>query len=323
MAGWMYIISIGCIAVVSGNVDIIQPNLGAIFEFDADMVLSSDKYNLAFSIPVAKIPEMADSYDPCHNEENSEGKHIFCVTYNNTVQSLVRHYKIMNKQAKEHIKWYNSLLPIYVHDRDSPDLSRSKRGVFDFVGEISKSLFGTCTMDDLQRVYAVIKALKSEVNSSVVRTVHMSKMFQTYVSTTNLRVDNVVEALNTSFKEIKVMKDKVHRWFKNYTQKFNTLVRYQRASIHFQNLIFSNLLSNLHHIQILDRFLESQIRGLMALLRGRLPVELVSPETLGGALDQVSTWLRARFPNFRISDRVLAHYYANAKTKSLLADDRI
>ena len=47
--------------------------------------------------------------------------------------------------------------------------SRGKRGLFDFIGKASKSLFGTATTEDIENVKNVLRAMQQTTSTSVHR----------------------------------------------------------------------------------------------------------------------------------------------------------
>jgi methyl-accepting chemotaxis protein len=93
---------------------------------------------------------------------------------------------------------------------------RTKRGVLNFIGEISKILFGTLTQSD-ERIYNEhIKELENEQKEFL----HLSKEQMTIVKTTITSVNSTLQKVNKN--EI-VLKNGLNQLYNYSTHEFNKL----------------------------------------------------------------------------------------------------
>ena len=79
--------------------------------------------------------------------------------------------------------------------------SRVKRGLFDFIGEISKSLFGTATASDISTLQRHMQTLnRNNAKLAKAMAVH-EKHLSSFISTVNKRFDNVMNAVEQNHRD--------------------------------------------------------------------------------------------------------------------------
>ena len=70
--------------------------------------------------------------------------------------------------------------------------SRNKCGLFDFVGSISKSLFGTATVEDVEKLARHVNILINKNNKFVKAMTHHDQLLSSFMAKTDQRFQNIM-----------------------------------------------------------------------------------------------------------------------------------
>lgn len=138
-------------------------NYGVIFQEENKIVISKEYWLHTFKIDLPK-PVHFHEFAPC-------GSDAECITFNDYLKSINNiHFKTAS-HVNETLKNIHSLMP----KSDILRTMKTKRALLSFVGSLSKSLFGTATMDD-------VNILARHINQLTRTTILISKTLQQHGS---------------------------------------------------------------------------------------------------------------------------------------------
>lgn len=174
--------------------------------------------------------------------------------------------------------------------------SRQKRGLFDFVGKLSKSLFGTATSDDINALKRHMQTLN---NNKVKLAQAMSQQdhhLSSFISTVDERFNNVMSAVQKNHQDAIALSNLAHRSMDALEHEFVIL----SELIFRQTNVTAQLEKELEHVK----------RGVHDLTKGKLSPFLLSPDILQSSLRQVQDIISNKFTQFHISHKDPLHYYS-------------
>ena len=156
--------------------------------------------------------------------------------------------------------------------------NRSRKSLLPFVGDLSKNIFGTATMDDVNILKAHINALtknsRKVANFMKMQTDH----FSSFMSTTNKRFDNIQNTVAENFEAISNLSKIISGQIQQAQEGILKL-----SSIYYAHLATSNKLIKQYTI------LKESVT---ALIEGKLPPSLISRSTLEHSITEITknTW---------------------------------
>lgn len=164
--------------------------------------------------------------------------------------------------------------------------SRSKRGIFDFVGQISKSLFGTATSDDIDTLQRHMQTLNRNNIKITQAMAVLEKHLSSFISTVDARFNNVMNAITRNHNDIVALTDLLHQSVDSVEHEFALLeqliLKQTNASTHL------NL--TLQHIKI----------SIHELLKGKLSPFLITPHVIKSSVHQIQNIIDEKYPQFNI-----------------------
>ena len=188
-----FIFLFGLVSVVSAGrstQDVQRINYGILFERSKNVYLSTEYWTHSFQIP---LPHKVDlqPLTKCASQHCKRAAHVInslnslrteCVASLNAtinrIHRLVPHVNIPENEKLPHISF-----------------SRTKRGLFDFIGDISKSLFGTATTSDLQTLQRHMRLLNKK-NANLAKAIaKQDSHLSSFISTVDKRFNNVMSAI--------------------------------------------------------------------------------------------------------------------------------
>ena len=186
----------------------------------------------------------------------------------------------------------NSILP------EPMPLNCTKRGLFNIIGEVSKSLFGTATESDIKVLAQHIQQIAS--NDNVIRNQVnvLQNSLTSYMRKDNDRAELIRDANVINQKAINLTR----------YQFYSSLLQVEEYMIDWFNFVH---VSGVHYTSSLSDILrEIQIitTRIHTLIQGFLPVELISPTQLELVLSNIKSEL-SHFGSFCLTHESPMHYY--------------
>ncbi|CAC5376587.1 unnamed protein product [Mytilus coruscus] len=122
----------------------------------------------------------------------------------------------MSTQINHTVHTIHALVPQVTSSILSETKSRTRRGLFDFIGSISNSLFGTATVDDVRNLARHINVIAKHNNKLAAAMAKHDEMLTSYMTQTDKRFENVMDAVKTNFEAIENSTNQINRDIKTY-----------------------------------------------------------------------------------------------------------
>ncbi|XP_076058519.1 uncharacterized protein LOC143035534 [Oratosquilla oratoria] len=210
------------------------------------------------------------------------GRQVPNDTHKNYQTSLTLYHNVNALQEKLNTIRY-TIYHLPDPDDDTTTTSRTKRGLFDFMGIISKSLFGTATEQDIQTIHSHI--------GKITRVLHQQG-----------------KLIDLNSKNIDLLADSVN----SVIDKFNDLAQFTNSQLS-QITNSQNALFFLHHLKELDKELDSLLEHSNLIQRdiwnahaGVVDFQMITPTQLSQTLRRAHNTLQLT-PFF--SKHEIQHYY--------------
>ena len=260
-------------------------NYGVVFEPVGRMHASSDYWHHTFKIDIPDIPDIAPIPPPCQDLDHAQ-----------LIVSCQMLFEAFNATEKLKTNAINELERIRQSIKDTvPQMyipkqgSRSTRSILPFIGQLSKSLFGTATQQD-------VAILAKHINSLETRSRALSNSYQHEASSLISFMDTVNKRITLSVTAVRDNHEAITNLAHDTELLKNSMVLGTSIAV---------LLN--HHSSQTDQFIQHANQFLSAmqqLSQGSISPTLLSPEALRQVLQQVKSKLARFYPNFKIT-----HYH--------------
>ena len=174
--------------------------------------------------------------------------------------------------------------------------SRSSRSLLPFLGQFSKTLFGTATMDDINTLAKHINVLTERSHELGEALAQHGDHFSSYINTANKRMDNLMKGIENNEMEIKYVQ----------TQIQTVASSIQTTFTHMNDL----LITQLKHSNHLNHELEEFKLGVIDLAEGKLSPLLIEPKTLKSAIHDIRKLLKRNYPGFDLASNNIQDVYS-------------
>lgn len=257
--------------------DIQRINHGMVFKYGGVVVLQNDgwRHTMRFRMPqtieIKSLPVCASKI----------AEDISCVVASSLNEGRQKiHHDIKNIQ---------SLL-----DNVIPDIQdrQAKRGLFDFVGSISKSLFGTATSEDVDSLRRHVNLMTRKFHELAETFAHNEGTMSSMITHVNDRMDNFEKFIGDT---------------KAMEQDFLlTMITHQKEML--TNALAINYTSKIVELRMhLNNILDS----IRSLSNGNLPTYLVKPDIIKDAIDEVTYKLEELYPRYSVAIKDVNYYYSH------------
>ena len=173
--------------------------------------------------------------------------------------------------------------------------SRRKRGLFDFIGQISKSLFGTATSDDIATLQRHMQTLNNN-NVKIAKAMAVQeKHLSSFISAVDERFNNIMDAVQKNHQDTVALNDLL----------FSSMDAMEHEFVLLEQLI----LKPTNASSQLDIALEHIKLSIHELVKGKLSPFLINPHALKSALNQIQTIIDKKFPQFNIIHKDPLYYF--------------
>lgn len=208
------------------------------------------------------------------------------------IKGYERRHRLLIRAIRRAQKETDLLLP-------SPKLrSRHRRGLFNAVGEIYKSLFGTATVTD-QRVLGRHIDKIAENNRLTLNRLHfIEDAFESYMKKNNEHADSVRDAIILTNQAVNLTRIQIQAEIDQLTKRDADTINF----LHLINIHYTAALSDVLHT------LTTRNEGIHKLLQGFLPPEFVSGYELERTLAGIKQNLSEN-DNIELTHENFAYYY--------------
>ncbi|XP_069123363.1 LOW QUALITY PROTEIN: uncharacterized protein [Argopecten irradians] len=281
-----------CLPIVFSESSSVQRlNYGILFEPAQKLHLGQEYWSHTFKIPLPTSLSLPGIV-PC--------KRRTCESANSVIQTLNNLRTQCMANVNETVRELHRLIPHSYLPNNSPFSSRrNKRGLFDFIGEISKSLFGTATSSDVSNLKRHMQILNRNNVKLAKAMADEAHQLTSFISTVNDRFDNVMNAIKTNHDQTITLSNQFARSLDGIEHEFVLLEKM--------------MLMQINATTILDKHLEHAKLAIHDLVKGKLSPFLLAPHVIDDSLKQIQSIIDRKFPGFNIIHRNPLYYYSFAR----------
>ena len=268
---------------VNGNETIQRLNYGVAFQYRSALQLSNEYWLHTFKIPLpAKL--QLPSIGTCHKDEDT------CVLIGHVLA------QINTVRAETSARLNDTLETVYKLIPESAQIKgRGKRSLLPFLGQLSRSIFGTATLDD-------INVLARHINELSHRTMKISNAIEqhgahmsSFMEKANKRMDNLMTGVKNNEMAITYI----------HTQ-LQTSIRDLQNNFEQMTSILTKQIQNSNH---LNHQLDEIKLGIIDLVKGKLSPLILPPELLQNTIKEIQALLNSKYPEFYVTHTPVDQMY--------------
>lgn len=281
------LILFGLLGICSGSDTFLRLNYGVMFKQTNKVVFASDSWLHTFEI---ELPDnVSTPLLPSCTSQN-----ISCSMISQIITQLngIR-YETQTKLNLT-LNTIKQLIPEkHIHK------SRSKRALLPFIGKLSKGLFNTATMDDVNMLASHINKI-NRMNSKLAQalTQHEDHL-SSYIAKSNDRMDNLMSGIKNNVLAIQYIQTELHTDKVNLENSFNYML--------------GILIDQIQASTSLNQELEEFKLGIISLLNGKLSPLLIPQDVMLSTIDDIKKLIQLKFPNFHLGISDIKGIYTNCK----------
>ena len=189
-----------------------------------------------------------------------------------------------------------NLLP----ERKFPVKSRSRRAILPFIGDLSRSIFGTATIKDVELLARHINSL-NKISSNLIKSVEQHENdLSSFMKATDERMNNIVKGLEENHLAIEHIQTQLFESFDNLEKSFSIM-----------SVFISKQITKSRQLETLFNEL---LEGIYDLIDGKVSPHLINFQTMSDTLNNIQNILDRKFPGFHLvyTDPALIYHYASA-----------
>ena len=262
-------------------------NYGVVFQQKTQLYIAQDYWYHTFEIELPEafpLPRL-----PSCKKNNSTCKMIshFLSQLDSIRAETAERFNTTNLAAR-------SLIPeTNIHK------SRSKRSLLPFLGKISRGLFGTATVDDINVLAGHINKLnKMALSLSRALTQHEDHL-SSVIKTANERMDNLMSGIKENNLAIKFIQNELHTTATNIEQSVDYMM----------GLLIDQVKTSTKLNHALDQFKD----GIISLVNGKLSPLLIPEDIMQSTFQDINMLLQTKFNGFHLTLDSVNEIYAASK----------
>ena len=198
---------------------------------------------------------------------------------------------LLNETASQ----IRQLLPV----THMPKKQRTKRALLGFIGQFSKSLFGTATTDDVNIIAQHINALTKNTLHIANELTQRDHKFSSFMSTLDKRMSNAMQGIVINHEAIRMATESIAASERNVQNEFASLT--------------SIVLHNVQQAALIEHKLNEFKLGVLNLVQGKISPLLLSADILSKTIHHIQRILNDKFQGFHLIQKNPAFYYNHGK----------
>ena len=251
-------------------------NYGVIFKGTNNLVITNEYWRHTYEIILPGFPPKDEIKADCLTLPSK-----ICGAYMRFIHQI-RDLQMETLSEFNHtMQFINENVP-FLHITE-----RTRKSLLPFVGGLSKNLFGTATMEDVNILKAHINALTKNSRQVAKFMKMQTNHFSSFMTTTNKRFDDIQESVTENFKAI----TNLSKIISEQIQQAQTGIL-KLSGIYYSHLAVSSKLKKQY---------DTLKNSVMALIEGRLPPELISKATLEHSISEITKILSNEYSNFYLT----------------------
>jgi hypothetical protein len=264
-------------------------NYGVIFQKQTDVDFASDVWIHTFEIPLYLNMDIGD-ISVC-----SQSNQKFCLI----THQLSININVIGRRLRAHVTDTRNLVYDLIPQTRLPINSRAKRALLPFVGELSKSIFGIATSNDVNILAQHINRITQKENRIAKALQRYGGDFSSFITHEDKRITNAVNGIKQNGIAIN-----------NLITKIN-IVDSQIPSL--MSAFTSYLIKHLNNAFRVETFLTNLRASLSDLAEGKLSPWILSPKILTKTIADIQQILDTDNMGYKIIIKDPSYYYKFAK----------
>ncbi|KAH3839799.1 hypothetical protein DPMN_113236 [Dreissena polymorpha] len=170
-----------------------------------------------------------------------------------------------------------------------------------FIGDLSKSLFGTATQEDVQKIVDKVNRMIAAGRGLQSDLIAHERHFESYMSLSSRKMANMERFINRTVGGMTSIQRNIHS-FENMTE----------LRIHALEQSTEGIFKMLLEAAEINQYLSDLQAGLDHVAAGIMPYQLIKPADISSVMDRLEDTLKKAGSPLRILQRDPAFYYGSA-----------
>lgn len=278
---------IGCIGKVTSADPIQRLNYGVVFKEHADLHLAQEHWLHTFEIPIPEHVQFP-TMEVCQHSNNT------CLIINQIMA------QINTVRAETSVRLSSLVDTVYqLIPETKIEKGRGKRSLLPFIGQFSKSLFGTATTDDVNVLAKHINALTKKTLKIVDALQQHGAHLSSYMTATNKHMDYLMKGIKANENEIKIIRNRVKSGILKLQETFGDMSNF-----------VTSVIEQAEHLN--HKFDEFKL-GIVNLAEGKLSPAIIPPSSLHDVMNNIHSILQAKYSKFHLTYDSVNDVYASNK----------
>ena len=177
--------------------------------------------------------------------------------------------------------------------------NRKTRSLLPFIGSLSKTLFNTATMDDVNILASHVNQLIRQTSKISRALYSQNKQISSYMTLTNNRITNLKNSILNNHKELNNL---VH-----IVSESETELKYLMLNI------TASLVKQINTATIIRQHFDKLQTAIESLLQGKISPFFISKQDMHQTIKQIQHVLNTKYTKYHITEKNPTYYYQNAK----------
>ena len=258
-------------------------NYGVLFEAQSQIQMSKETWIHTFEV---QLPEQLNmiKLSGCNRDIKT------CSVANDVLLEVNQIRQETEFVLNNTIETIEKLVP----ERNHNLKSRTTRSILPFIGDLSKSLFGTATTGDVQLLAKHINAL-NKITNNVVKSVQQHEdNLSSYIQTVDVRITNIVKGIKENELAITHIHTQLYETFDNLENSFSTM---------------SVLLTKqIEKSRKLESVFQEHLEGIFDLVNRKISLHLIPPKTMLQCIQDIQSIHHDKFSGFHLIYTILKRF---------------
>ena len=250
-------------------------NYGVVFEPEAHLQLSRENWVHTFEV---QLPDILNIINLSGCTKDAET----CSVVNDILLEINQIRQETELVLNHTVNTIKTLVP----EKRLVNSGRTTRSILPLIGDLSKTLFGTAMMEDVQLLARHINALNKLTRNVVKSVQHHDENMSSYIKTVDERINNVVKGIAENELAITHIQTQQFESFDNLEHSITTM-----------GVLLSKQIEKSRKLE--TRFQEL-LQGVYELVEGKLSPHLIPPQMLSSCISDIQTILNNKFQDFHL-----------------------
>jgi hypothetical protein len=190
----------------------------------------------------------------------------------------------------------------------------NRREILPFIGQISRTLFGTATLSDVRNLMTQIETIEDNFQTHVVKTDRLKDELFHFVNISQEQLISTNNKIAQNKNIIVSLLSKLQKWKTDITANRVKLIEFDgliNTLIHLNMGFFSQTFAQFQSLQQVYDVQSDFLIAFRELVAGQLSHTLVPPDELKAALLKIQEQVKSNYPSYKLLHTNLDYYYAS------------